>query len=440
MEVAWQAPEGGLLQSAQILASLQEAVGGGSGHVFYERGDLSLHEDSAAPALEVTYSAPYLAHQTLEPMNCTVQWAHGRLQLWVPTQVPSFVLAAAAKAAGITTDRVDLQVTLLGGGFGRRLELDFVLQAVQVALACAPNPVQLMWPREEDLRHDFYRPAGVARFRAWQGPQGQLTGLSVVSAGDAITPRWLARVMPWMAGPVDMPDKTTAEGLFDLPYDIPQQTMRHAATRSGIPIGFWRSVGHSHNAFFSESFINEWAAQTKQDPVALRLDLLKTAPRYRAVLELAASKAEWDRPSPAGVARGMALHESFGTVVAQVVEASLENRALRVHRVVCAVDCGTVVNPDVVAQQMEGAVVFALSAALYGQVDVVDSAVVQSNFHNAPVLRMAQAPLVQTYCVPSAASPTGVGEPGVPPLAPALAAALYALDGQRRRTLPLQII
>ena len=441
MEVVWQAPEpgaqAGLLNSDNVLTSLKQTTQSEAGHVFYERGELSSYAHDKKPVLEAAYTAPYLAHQTMEPMNCMVQWVQGRLKVWVPTQVPSFVVAAAAKAAGVATDQVDLQVTLLGGGFGRRLELDFVLQAVQVALACAPQPVQLMWPREEDMRHDFYRPAGAARLRAWVNPEGKVTGLAVGSAGDAITPRWLARVMPLMAGPMDLPDKTTAEGLFDLPYDIPHQEMRHAATRSGIPIGFWRSVGHSHNAFFSESFINELAVQLKQDPVDFRMGLLGHAPRHQAVLALAARKADWARPLPAGMARGVALHESFGTVVAQVVEARLVNQEVLVHRVVCALDCGTVVNPVVVAQQMEGAVVFAMSAALYGQVNVIDSAVQQSNFHNAPVLRMAQTPLVETYCVQSNAAPTGVGEPGVPPFAPALAAALWALDGRRRRDLPL---
>ena len=444
MKPVWQAPEAppslGTLDSEQALNQLKQTVQSedpAQGHVFYERGESLTKRTQPAPDLQALYTAPYLAHQTLEPMNCTVQLLQGRLKVWAPTQVPSFVIAAAAKAAGVAGDQVDLQVTLLGGGFGRRLELDFVVQAVEVAKACAPQAVQLMWPREEDMRHDFYRPAGAAQFKAWLTPDGQAAGLAVTSAGDAITPRWLARVMPLMAGPVDLPDKTTAEGLFDLPYDIPRQQMRHVASRAQIPIGFWRSVGHSHNAFFSESFINEMAERARQDPVAFRLQLLARAPRHRAVLELAAQQADWGRPLPPGVASGVALHESFGTVVAQVVEASLAGGQLKIHRVVCAVDCGTVVNPEVVAQQMEGAVVFALSAALYGRIDVKEGAVQQSNFHDAPVVRMAQSPFVQTHFVQSNATPTGVGEPGVPPLAPALAAALFGLDGQRRRTLPL---
>jgi isoquinoline 1-oxidoreductase beta subunit len=442
MKANWLAPEldasMGPVDSDQAMKALQSAVQTDQGFVFYEHGDALSAEAKAKPDLQAQYTAPYLAHQTLEPMNCTVQSANGRLKIWAPTQVPSFVLDAAAKSAGVPADHVDLQVTLLGGGFGRRLELDFVLQAVEVARACSPQPVQLMWPREQDTRHDFYRPAGAAQFKAWLTPDGQVSGLSVVSAGDAITPRWLARVMPLMAGPVDMPDKTTAEGLFDLPYGIPRQVMRHVATRARIPIGFWRSVGHSHNAFFSESFINELADLAHQDPIAFRLQLLAHEPRHKAVLAMAAEKSNWGQPLPPGFARGVALHESFGTVVAQVVEASFQGRTLKIHRVVCAVDCGTVINPLVVAQQMEGAVVFALSAALYGEIDVKNAEVQQGNFNDAPVVRMAESPLVQTFCVDSHASPTGVGEPGVPPLAPALAAALFALDGQRRRSLPLK--
>ena len=442
MKANWLAPEGdasmGPVDTDQAMKALKSAVQTDQGFVFYEQGDALPEGAKSKPDLQALYTAPYLAHQTLEPMNCTVQSVNGRLKIWAPTQVPSFVLDAAAKAAGVSADHVDLQVTLLGGGFGRRLELDFVLQAVEVARACSPQPVQLMWPREQDTRHDFYRPAGAAQFKAWLTPDGQVSGLSVVSAGDAITPRWLARVMPMMAGPVDMPDKTTAEGLFDLPYGIPRQLMRHVATRARIPIGFWRSVGHSHNAFFSESFINELADLAHQDPIAFRLQLLAHEPRHKAVLTLAAEKAHWGQPLPSGVARGVALHESFGTVVAQVVEASLKGGALKIHRVVCAVDCGTVINPLVVAQQMEGAVVFALSAALYGEIDVKNAAVQQGNFNDAPVVRMAESPLVETFCVDSHASPTGLGEPGVPPLAPALAAALFALDGQRRRSLPLK--
>ena len=241
-----------------------------------------------------------------------------------------------------------------------------------------------------------------------------------------------------LAGPVDTPDKTTAEGLFDLPYGFANQHMAHVATHSGVPVGFWRAVGHSHNAFFSEGFIDELAHETKQDPLAFRQALLKDAPRYLAVLNLAAEKAAWGTPLPEGHARGVALHESFGSIVAEVVEVSLQSGKPRVHKVVCAVDCGTVINPALVAQQMESAVVFGLTAALYGRIDITEGVVQQRNFDNYPMVTLAQAPLVETWLVDSTRPPSGVGEPGVPPLAPALANALFVLTGKRQRSLPLQ--
>jgi isoquinoline 1-oxidoreductase beta subunit len=266
-----------------------------------------------------------------------------------------------------------------------------------------------------------------------------VTGLSIKSAGDAITPRWMERTLPALSGPIDLPDKTAAEGLFDLPYGIENQHMAHVATRMGVPVGFWRSVGHSHNAFFSESFIDEIASQTRQDPLAFRRKLLKDAPRHLAVLNLAAEKADWSRPSPTGWAKGVALHESFGSIVAQVVEISLNAGKPRVHRVVCAADCGTIVNPAIVAQQMESSVIFALSAALYGKVDIQEGVVQQSNFPASPAVLLQDAPKVETWLVPSERPPGGVGEPGVPPLAPALGSALFALTGKRLRSLPFAL-
>jgi isoquinoline 1-oxidoreductase beta subunit len=247
----------------------------------------------------------------------------------------------------------------------------------------------------------------------------------------------MSRVLPALSGPVDAPDKTTAEGLFDLPYGFAHQRMSHVSTQMGVPIGFWRSVGHSHNAFFSESFIDELALESKQDPVAFRLALLKDAPRYAAVLKLASEKAKWGSALPAGHAHGVALHESFGSIVAQVAEVSMQDGKPRVHRVVCAIDCGTVVNPGTVAQQVESAINFALTAALFGQIDIQEGVVQQTNFTNYPLVSMAQSPKVETWIVPSTHSPEGVGEPAVPPLAPAVANAMFKLTGKRMRALPL---
>ena len=439
VQAQWQAPNTGALDTTRIQAALLNSLNTENGFTFHEQGVPAQAEKAAAKRIDALYQAPYLAHATMEPMNCTAQVKNGQVDIWVPTQVPQMARAMAAKVAGVKEDQVTVHVTLLGGGFGRRLEVDFVGQAVQVAMACAGLPVQLFWSREEDMTHDFYRPMHLAKFQASQDEKGEITSLRIKSAGDAITPRWMARAAPHLSGPIDMPDKTTAEGLFDLPYGFPSQHMSHVATKSGVPVGFWRSVGHSHNAFFSESFMDELAAATQQDPLAFRLSWLKEAPRYAAVLQLAASKAGWGKPLPAGRAQGIALHESFGSIVAQVAEVSLEQGQIRVHRVVCAIDCGTVVNPDTVAQQMESSVIYGLSAALFGQIDIVGGEVQQSNFPSYPMVTLSQAPKVQTHIVPSTRHPAGVGEPAVPPLAPAVANALFALTGKRLRALPLVV-
>jgi isoquinoline 1-oxidoreductase beta subunit len=269
--------------------------------------------------------------------------------------------------------------------------------------------------------------------------KGFPTSLSITSAGDAITPRWIERSLPALAGPVDTPDKTTSEGLFDIPYDVPNQRIAHVATHSGVPIGFWRSVGHSHNAFFSEAFVDELAFEAKQDPLAFRLGLLGDSPRHAAVLRLVAEKAGWGARLPDGVARGVALHESFGSIVAQVAEVSLEGGKPKVRRVVCAADVGTVVNPGIVAQQMEGAIIFGLSAALFGRIDIEDGTVKQSNFPDYRVAKMIDAPRIEVWLVPSTRPPSGVGEPGTPPIAPAVANALFVLTGQRVRSLPIDV-
>lgn len=434
--VEWRPRPGGTVDSRSIQGDLEQAVRERKGHVFHERGEATA-EPTGARTLEAWYSAPYLAHATLEPMNATVRVGDGRVEVWAPTQVPQMCRGVAARVAGMPLDKVDLHVTLLGGGFGRRLEVDYVAQAVRVAMDLPGVPVQLIWSREEDTRHDFYRPMQVARLRATIDQGGEPVGLHVRSAGDAITPRWLERGMPSLSAPMDLPDKTAAEGLFDQPYAFTRQEMEHVFTRSGVPIGFWRSVGHSHNAFFLESFVDELAGELRLDPVELRRRLLRRSKRHRAVLEMAVERSGWGlRPLPPGQARGVALHESFGSIVAQVAEVSLEGGRPRVHRVVCAIDCGTVVNPQIVAQQMEGAVVFALTAALHGRIDIHEGVVQQGNFPDYPMLPLAAAPRVETWIVTSERAPAGVGEPGVPPVAPAVANALAALTGRRHRSLP----
>ena len=441
LEVDWRAPPAGAANTAQIAAALEhaarEADRRGGGTVFHTRGDAPAALAAATRRVQAIYHAPYLAHQTMEPPNCTAQVKDGRVTVWVPTQVPGFARAVAARVADVPEAAVQVHVTYLGGGFGRRLEVDVVAQAVRVALETGGRPVQLLWTREEDIAHDFYRPAAAALLQAGLDADGRPVALTVTSAGDALQPRFLERNAPGLAGPVELPDKTTSEGLFDQPYAIEHRRIAHVATRHGVPIGNWRSVGHSQNAFFGECFVDELAHEARQDPVAFRLALLANLPRHAAVLRLAAERSGWGLPAPSGRARGVALHESFGSIVAQVVEASLVDGRPRVHRVVCAADVGIVVNPGIVAQQMESAIVFALAAALHGRIDIVDGVVRQANFPDLPLVTLAQTPRIDTHLVPSERPPGGVGEPGTPPLAPALANALFALTGQRRRALPL---
>ena len=436
--VTWANTQGATGDTATIAKQLQEAVQARDGFAFYERGDVASWQARAANQVAATYEAPYLAHATLEPMNCTAQVLGDTLKLWVPTQVPRMVAAKAASIAGVDLEQVELVVTQLGGGFGRRLEVDFVAQAVRVAMAMPGQAVQLLWEREQDMRHDYYRPMHVAALSAGVSADGVVDGLRIDSAGDAITPRWMARGLPNLSGPVDLPDKTAAEGLFDIPYDFAHQRMAHTATNSGVPIGFWRSVGHSHNAFFSESFVDELAYAAQTEPAMFRQALLTKAPRHKAVLDRALKEANWGQVLPADQAMGVALHESFGSIVAQVARVqAMPREQWRVVEVHCAIDCGFVVNPETVAQQMEGSVVFALTAVAYGRIDIKAGVVQQSNFPDYPMLSLAQTPKVHTHIVQSTRAPGGVGEPAVPPLAPAVSNALFALTRKRHRSLPI---
>ena len=438
----WQPPPGPASDSAHIQRQLDDAAGraaaGDEGFVFRNDGDADAALARGPRVVEAHYRVPYLAHATMEPMNCTAQVADGRVRLWVPTQVPTFARAVAARVAGVAESQVDLHVPYLGGGFGRRLEVDVVAQAVRVALETGGAPVQLLWSREQDMAHDFYRPAAAAVLRATLGSDGRPQALVVGSAGDAVMPRYFARVMPQLATRFDTPDKTTAEGLFSLPYRVPHLRVQHVATRHGVPVGSWRSVGHSHNAFFAESFVDELAHAAGTDPLAWRLAGLAHLPRHAAVLRLAGERAGWGQPLPAGRARGVALHESFGSIVAQVLEVSRgADGQPRVHRVVAAVDCGLVINPRIAAQQVESAVIFGLSAALFGRIDIEHGAVRQRNFDSYRMLRLAQTPAIEAHFIASTRTPGGLGEPGTPPVAPALANAWFALTGQRLRELPL---
>jgi isoquinoline 1-oxidoreductase beta subunit len=430
--IQWHDGPHAALSSGAIARELAQRLDSDSGHTFHEAGDIGLL-DGAAKTVRAEYRAPYLAHAAMEPINCTAQVADGKVRLWVSTQSPSFAISVAAKVAGVKPDDVELDIKLLGGGFGRRLDVDFIAQAVAIARQCGGLPVQVIWTREDDTRHDVYRPVALARFAAGLDGAGNLLAWDNHSAGAAIGHQFLKRNM---GVPGAGPDKNSAEGEYDMPYEVPHQRIRHVNVDSVAPVGYWRSVGHSHNAFFKESFIDEMAHAAGQDPAGFRRGLLHRHPRHLAVLNAAVDRA--GQPPP-GRAHGVALHQSFGTIVAQVAEVSVAGKDITVHRVVCAVDCGIAVNPGIIAQQVESSVVFGLSAALMGEITIDGGKVVQGNFGDYPVLRMNQAPKVETIIMLSAQPPQGMGEPAVPPVAPAVANAVFKLTGQRLRSLPLKL-
>lgn len=398
---------------------------------------------ASARTVDALYEAPFLAHATMEPMNATVRVSNDRADLWVGTQVPGYARAAVAHILSLDDDQVTVHQHVLGGGFGRRLDVDYIAQAAAIAKAAPGLPVQVIWSREDDMRHDFYRPATVSRLRAGLDASGRLTAFVAHSAGQAPFKAYSKRVgfLLTQSGP----DRTTSEGTWDQPYAFPALHASHSETESAIPVGSWRSVGHSHQAFFVESFIDELAAAVKQDPAAYRAALLQSHPRALRVLQLAAQKSGWGTPLEAAAdgrprARGIALHAAFGSIVAEVAEVSVATDGrIRVHRVVAAVDCGLPVNPNIIAQQIESGIVDGLSAALNGELVVDDGTPRQSNFHDYRLLRIDECPVIETHIVPSLDMPSGIGEPGLPPIAPAVANALFALTGTRLRSLPLRM-
>jgi isoquinoline 1-oxidoreductase beta subunit len=394
-------------------------------------GDADRALSGATRRLEAVYETPFLAHATMEPMNCTAHVRPDGVDIWAPTQFQTGAHQMGAAIGGVPTEQVKVHTTYLGGGFGRRFELDFILEALETSKAVGA-PVKVIWTREDDTGHDFYRPASYHRLRA---------GLDANSRPAAwthrvVAPSIMARVFPDTVQN-DL-DGEAVEGAVEMPYVVPNVYVDYVLTDTGIPVGFWRSVNHSYNAFVVEGFIDELAHAAQQDPYEYRRTLLANAPRYLRVLELAATRAGWGSALPDGVFRGIAVHKSFESYVAQVAEVSVaQDGTPRVHRVVCAVDCGPVVNPDTVEAQMQSGIVYGLTAALYGEIGIEGGRVVQSNFHDYPMLRMAEMPRVEVHIVPSTDPQGGVGEPGTPPIAPAVCNAIYAATGKRIRRLPI---
>jgi isoquinoline 1-oxidoreductase beta subunit len=406
------------------------------GAIAKKTGDPEGALKTAAKTVTAEYDVPYLAHAMMEPLNCVVDLRPDSCEIWTGTQFETVDRANAAHAAALPADRVLIHTTLLGGGFGRRANpnSDFVVEAVHVARA-AKAPVKVVWTREDDLRGGWYRPMWHDRFVAGLDANGDPVAWTHTIVGQSIMQGTLFESF----GVKDGIDSASVEGAADLLYGMPNLQVDLHTPKIGVPVQWWRSVGHSHTGFSVEAFFDEVAHAGGKDPYELRRKLLANQPRMKAVLELAAQKANWGSQLPPGVGRGIATHFSFASYVAQVVEASVgKGGAVRVHRVVCALDCGLVINPDTVRAQIEGGIIFGLTAALKTEITLKEGRVEQGNFDDYQMLRIFESPEIEVHIVPSGENPTGVGEPGVPPVAPALANAIFAATGKRVRRLPIR--
>nr|WP_240988685.1 molybdopterin cofactor-binding domain-containing protein [Cupriavidus taiwanensis] len=383
-----------------------------------------------APAYTAEYEVPYLAHATMEPMNATADVRADRAEIWGPTQVCGEIAQRLSGVLGLPADRIAVHGTFVGGGFGRREEFDVFVQAA-LASKAAGQPVKLIWSREEDVQHDFYRPAAAARFSAVLAPDA--AGIRALDARLACSSIYVRNFPDRVKGGVD---PKSVEGVVDLPYVLPHVAVRHAMVNTAVPVGFWRGVGYTQNTFFAESFIDELAHHAKADPLQFRLNLLADRPRPARLLQRLARHVGWGS-APAGRFHGVALSQAWGSLCATVVELSVQGQRITLHRIVNAIDCGTVINPATVERQLEGASIWGLSAAMTGAITIADGRVQQSNFHDYPLLRLAQTPRFEAVLAPSGERIGGVGESAVPTLAPALANALFAATGQRLRSLPL---
>ena len=437
LKIEWDRGPNAALDTAKLREEWR-TLAATDGAVATTAGDAKAAIAKAAKTLEAEYHVPYLAHAPMEPLNCTVKIAADRADVWTGTQFQTLDQGVTAQITGLKPEQVHIHTVFLGGGFGRRATptSDFVSEAVHVAKA-AGAPVKTVWTREDDVRGGYYRPMYLQTASIGVDADGKPVAWRHALVGQSIMAGTMMEAMMVKDGV----DGTSVEGVHDSPYlaDLADRHVVLHSPKTGIPVLWWRSVGHSYNAFVMESLIDELAALAGKDPVEYRRALLAKHPRHLGVLNLAAEKAGWGGKPPAGRARGVAVHESFGSFVAQVAEVSVVDGKPRVHKVTCAVDCGIAVNPQQVVAQIESGIAFGLGAALFGALSFKDGEVQQSNFHDYRVLRLNEMPVVDVHIVPSTEKPTGVGEPGTPPIAPAVANALFALTGKRVRELPITL-
>ena len=431
LKIEWDEGPNAHLSSSDIVRQLEQATLK-PGAVAQNIGDADKAMSEAATRVEATYHIPFLAHATMEPMNCTAHFRKDECEIWIGTQAIARVQSFVAKATGLPVEKVIVHNHLIGGGFGRRLEADMAVRAVQIAQQ-VDGPVKVVWTREEDIQHDMYRPSWFDRVSAGLDKDGKLVAWHNRYAGPSVIARWLP---PAYKDGLD-PDST--EGAINLVYSVANLHVEFVRTEPpGVATAFWRSVGPSHNVFVTESFIDELAAAARQDPIAYRRGLLDHNPRAKAVLDLVAEKSGWGQPLPNGRGRGVSIQNAFGSILAQVAEVEVgKDGSVRVHRVVCAMDCGTAVNPDTVEAQLQSGVMFGTTAALYGEITIKNGRVEQSNFDSYQILRINEAPVVEVHLVKSSEPPGGMGETGVSAMVPAIANAVFAATGKRLRKMPI---
>jgi isoquinoline 1-oxidoreductase beta subunit len=433
LRVNWDNSGNDAVSSEEISDFVRGGLDAAPGQVGRADGDVVAGLAQAAQRIQANYTVPFLAHATMEPQTCTAHVRADRVEVWAPTQDASTALATAAIAADVSEDRVIIHRVLLGGGFGRRGTIqEYIRQAVLIAKE-VEQPVKLVWSREEDIRHDLYRPFGMARLVAGLDHDGMPIAWSIRLAG----PSFVAAILPGF-GTTSFVDRSFVSGLAEeMPYDVPNYLVDYVVRTTPVPLGVWRAINYTQNAFYKECFIDEMAHAARIDPYQYRRQLLRNSPKNLAVLDAAARKADWGTPPPPGIHRGIAVNEACGSYCAQVVELSVEAGRVRVRRVISALDCGHVVNPLSIEMQNEGAIIYALTAALYGEITIKNGAAEQSNFDTYRMLRMREVPKVETVIVPSGDFWGGVGEPPVPPVAPALYNAIFAATGKRIRSMPL---